>query len=334
MNLLQPFARDPSLVALNPHLSASRLTNLNPGSAAPSPRPLTRGVRTGPRRLFRAAPALLWRLRFAKLPDSPSHESLLASLDFEVTNFAGSDLCLDTVTLSLLLGRVERLDNLLPLICRPGDQCTLLFRLIPEKTITNAASTDGLGRDLIIKIVARSLVSETCKPKIHINWKTHVDMSSARPPSRAGPIHHQLGRPTGAGSRGSKDLSKLPGPDALLSITDTESMTTVAAGVSLTVAGPKTVEVGQAFEWSIFVVNRSEKVQRLAIVTMPKRTRLEGKRPDTAGSVGPGTGADERNAVDANQGPIMDDESVYHLQRSAILDPAELICLSPDVRIG
>lgn len=69
MNLLEPFAGDPVLSGLRPQLSALRIISCTSHSGRAGRSPVSE-KRTAT--LFRAAPALLWRIRYSKLGASPS----------------------------------------------------------------------------------------------------------------------------------------------------------------------------------------------------------------------------------------------------------------------
>lgn len=330
MNLLEPFANDPALSRTKLYLSASRITQTP--TAVPMPKIIAKPLKTGPRRFFRAAPALLWRVRFLPRKTASEPDAVIASLDFETTNFAASDLSLDAVELSLSAGTAESLCKQLPLHCRPNDQVTLLFKLLPLSNETTDTSSMKYEHELSIDARATVFLSESCKPRIRITWKTSVDFDSFKTNSRPTSLTHSGSRPT-SNRLSSKDLPKLPGPDSL-PITDqqhdTRSMSTSAAGIHLTISGPHTAYVGETFHWKLLVVNRSDQLQKLAVVVIPKRRRTELTKP----------GSDPKNGVKKIQDSdvvaqlVLEDRLVLALQRTAIQDTTELVCLSPDIRIG
>src|ERR1700761_637484 len=67
INILQAFSEDAVLGEVKPYLSASRLSK--PISAVSPLQEVSGSIRCGPRRLFRAAPAFLWRIRFIRFPN-------------------------------------------------------------------------------------------------------------------------------------------------------------------------------------------------------------------------------------------------------------------------
>jgi len=318
INLLQPFGNDPALGGLKPKLSALRIARARP--AIPIAKPLLRPLRCGPRRLFRAAPAFLWRVRFTRSPSSSQPECTIASLDLEITPFAGSDLLIEKMDLELSSGRVEAIGPPLPLRSRPGDQITLLYRLISHFS-EDVSHTRGPPQHLAVDASATVLVSKSCIPQVKINWTTPVDLPSSRPNSRAG-----------AGKIPPKPL----GPDSL-PITDQfsapDSITTVTNGVCFTISGPRELRVGQVFKWHLFVINRSDKAHRLAVLAIPKRRladRRHGHKISGTSVVEPSPEKDINSLAE----PVQDNQVIYTAHRNAIQESTELVCLSPDVRIG
>ena len=82
--------------------------------------------------------------------------------------------------------------------------------------------------------------------------------------------------------------------------------------------------VGEVFVWTVFVVNRSQRTRKLALIVPPKRRKAgEGKSlpPRPAG------GEDVTEAV-------LDEAVVYQTHRAQYLEPAELVPLVNDVRVG
>jgi hypothetical protein len=315
-NLLQPFANDPALGGLTPRLSALSISRARP--TTPPARQLLRPLKCGPRRLFRAAPAFLWRVRFAKSPSSSQPHTTIASLDLEITPFAGSDISLNKMNLDLSSGRVEAIGPPLPLRSRPGDQITLLYKLIPHLS-ESLGYNNRLIQNLTINSSASVLVSKNCLPEIKIDWTTPVDLPSSRPNSSSGKLPPKPLNP-----------DSLPIVDQFIS---SDASSAVAHGVCFTISGPSKVQVGETFKWNIFVINRSDKVHRLAIFAMPKRKtpeRPHSQKNSASSIIPPHPEKDGPTLAE----PVIDDRLIHTSQRSAIMEPTELICLSPDVRIG
>ena len=317
MNLLAPFANDPALTGLKPRFLAFRMHQAAPASSVA--KQLQRSLRSGSRRLFRAAPAFLWRLRFASSPTASERKVTIASLDLEITAFAGSDVLLDQVDLVLSSGRVEPLGPSLPIRAQSGDQLTLLYKFVPTES-DNVSPSSAQPQNLTVIALASVLISKNCVPKIRFSWITPVDLPSSRPNSRVGPI---------------KASSKPLGPDSLPIIeshTGAEPSTAATNGILFSITGPPEVTVGNPFKWDLFIVNRSEKVHRLAIVALPKH-RLWSRHGKSDSSASMNTSSGDK-PKDSLAEPVVEDHVIYNSQRSAMQEPTELICLSPDVRMG
>lgn len=330
LNLLEPFANDPALDGVRLYLSASRITRT--AFAVPPSKTNPKPLKTGPRRFFRAAPALLWRIRFVPLRAAAQQNVIIASLDFEVTNFATSSLSLDKIDMSLTSGLIEPLGAQLPLHCHPNDQVTILFRLSPDPENKIDMLTSSIEKELSIDAAATVHLSEKSRPQIRIAWKTTVDFSSFKANTRPTSLPHSGSRPT-SNRLSAKNLPKMPGPDSLPNTDqqhDTRATATSAAGVHVTISGPSTVYAGEEFQWHLLVVNRSEHLQRLAVVVMPKRRRMDSQGPRSDSKDGPKKVQDK----DSIPKPVVDDSVLAQLQRASIQDTTELICLSPDIRIG
>ncbi|KAK7511535.1 TRAPP trafficking subunit Trs65-domain-containing protein [Phyllosticta citriasiana] len=278
-NLLEAFSRDPALQGIKPHLSASRITKVAP--TATVERELLRPLQNAGRRMFRAVPALTWRLRYTKSYAPINDVSIFASFDFEVNGMAGYSLSLNQVDLSLSDGRVEacghRLGADVSNTFRYGDQVVLLYKLIPNE-ISKDFTVPMHIHALDVRIRAKMLISEDCQPEVAIDWRTNVDVAHVLKTKLKVP-DHLLGRSAHhRNSAGSPMRS--PGP---VSPTYTEgsqdSGAPGAIGLAITVSGPERVYVAEPFIWDIFIVNRAEKERQLEFQVIFK-DRPRGKAPD------------------------------------------------------
>jgi len=328
VNLLQHFEDDPGLAGIQPRLSALRISKVAP--TAPVAKELVRPIRSGQRRLFRAAPGLTWRMRYSKLQSPLSDSALMASLDLEVATFTGSNVCVDNITLTLQRGRVEPIgeSEVTKAWNKPGDVTTCLYRIIPDLGSHDSSIGVGTGHILALNIKARALVSEDCQAQLSIEWKTNVDFAMDHGPGMRRSL--QLD-----GKSVIQHLPKAPGPDTLPSH-DQKSQQgegqSQVLNITVTVSGPPRVQVGNNFHWDLFIVNRAENSRKLAILIIPKRRRESEKhrmRPSSS-STGGRRGSTERLLA----GAVLDENIVYAKQKSSKQEPADLVCLTTDVRIG
>ncbi|KAF2496180.1 hypothetical protein BU16DRAFT_561014 [Lophium mytilinum] len=326
LNLLQSFRDEPGLEGVVPHLSAMRISKVAP--TAPIARELMRPVRSGQRRLFKVVPALIWRIRYSRWQSSLKDTAVIASLDLEIAHITSCSVAIDSVELVLQGGHVEPYGDAKSTVCNPGDQVTLLYKLIPDAVVVGAPVEEIGVQQLDLKISAKALASEDCRPKLSIDWRTTVDFSVGSNPALRG--FNTLGRSTGT------QRSKPPGPDSLPpaqgDLSAAEETEPQDINISLTISGPSRVKVGGIFHWDVFIVNRSDKARKLAVLVIPKRRRsdLEKHRPlSSTSSTGKQQGKDELLTK-----AVVDDNIVYAKQKNARQEPADLVSLTTDVRIG
>lgn len=336
LNLLQQFDSDPALAGTHPRLSALRISRVAP--TAPIAKELTRPVRNGLRRLFKAAPAVIWRIRYSRWQSSLKDIGLIASLNVEIAHVTSCSVAIQEVELSLQGGRVEPYTNSLgsgdSLVCKPGDQLTFLYKLVPDLGIGISLNSPS-AYPLDLRIVGEALASENCRPKISIEWRTSVDFSVGSNTS-FGRVAQLLGRPSNQPVVPAGQRTKLPGPDSLPLHDELKLQEEVESddiSISFTISGPPQVKVGDMFQWDVFIVNRSDRARKLAILIIPKQRRTDLERHQAQPLISSAGGRRE-DKDDLLATAVLDDNIVYAKQKNAKLEPAELISLTTDVRIG
>ncbi|KAI9839976.1 MAG: hypothetical protein M1819_000168 [Sarea resinae] len=348
LNLLESLQDDPVLAGVNPRLSALRVSRVAPATRVA--KELLRPLKNKSQRRFRVAPALTSRVRYSRLNTSVSQAVIIASLDFEVTPFAGYDTELKTIEIELPGGYAEALEGPqgtgLPVICQPRDDITFLYKLTPDSSTPGSQSSANL-RDLNVSVGASILVSEDCRPRITMRWKAPVDFSMPVNPSFGAPTqlmqrnHRPSSLPVDGAMSGTgapdKASSQAPGNRASTQsiqsidsdVSRQRASSTSGLGITLTFSGPETVHVGDPFRWSVFIVNRSNRHRKLGLVPVPRRRKTDFRRhlPRPSSSSG-------RRKDDSIADAVVDENIVYAMQRNAIMEPAELVSLSTDVRVG
>ncbi|KAI5779225.1 TRAPP trafficking subunit Trs65-domain-containing protein [Geopyxis carbonaria] len=347
MNLLESFSEIPSLASSAPRLSALRVSRVIPVTQAHQQalRPLGYAAK----RAFNIYPAINIRLRYSRIP-SAGRQIVMASLDLEVTPFSECSVAITKVDIAVVGGKAELLTDspptALPVTCRPQDDVTFLYNLSQIDTGNNHAGNPlpptSQVRAISVSLEATALVSDDCHPQIFTHWATTVDFApptiqhfpahtgiqrAHRPPS-LGSIIHGATVSSSTGIRpdqpavspavvftppiGSHEHSPMP----LLSA-DSPPL-----GLTVTFTGPSRVYVGEVFTWSVFVVNRSSRTRKLALVVPPKRKKIgEGKTlPATPAAAPPE--------------PVMEEAMVWQTHKLQYLEPAELVPLVNDIRIG
>lgn len=325
LNLLQSFESDPALAGINPRLSALRINKIAP--SAPVFKELTKPIRTGHRQLFRALPALIWRIRYSKIQASLSHMSLMASLDLEVAYVTACRINIQDISLSITGGEVQTItghENP-SLVYKPGDQLTYLYKIQPELGIDGMPIFGKDGHMLSLNIKASVLVREDCRPVVNIAWQTAVDFTSDHNTNLIKAAHR-----LSTASSASVQQRRSVGPDGIAGSDAGEGNLDKVIHVTFTISGPPKVQVGETFTWKAFIFNRSDRTRQLAVLVLPKRKRDMHRSHPSASSVGV-RNADSK-ALIANA--VEDENIVYARQKSARLEAADLVCLTTDIRIG
>ncbi|KAF1841143.1 uncharacterized protein K460DRAFT_295560 [Cucurbitaria berberidis CBS 394.84] len=328
LNLLQAFENDPALAGIHPRLSAMRINKVTP--SAPFAREMVRPIRNGQRLLFRVLPPLIWRMRYSRVQTSLSDLSLMASLDLEVAQFAAYHVKISKVALTLHGGQVKPLSDRenTTALHGPGDHLTYLYKITPDLTSDGKPALGNKECFLILNIEAQVLISTDCRPNIAIEWKTPVDFTNEQISS--------LIRAPQTLSGSTAPNSKAPNPDSL-PVHDTQSQQDNNTShndinVTLTVSGPPRVRVGEIFTWDVFMVNRSDKIRKLAVIVISKRKRdYESHQSHPSISSTSGHATEKKDLLAA---AVIDENIIYAKQKSARTETAELICLTTDIRLG
>jgi hypothetical protein len=321
LNLLQSFEHDPALAGIHPRLSAMRISKIGP--SAPMAREMVRPIKTGQRPLFRVVPPLMWRTRFAKVQAALADLSLMASLDVEVSQYTAYSVRIKKINLALQGGDIKALTEVNTEASHsPGDQLSYLYKAIPDLSLDGTPLLGSKGHILTLNIEADIMVSEDCQPKVAIVWRTPVDFANEQSTSLI-KTAHRLSSASHAGSIKSPDA--LPAHDA----PETNAPSN-AINITLTISGPPSVRVGELFHWDVFIVNRSDKIRKLAILVVPKRKR-DSHRPQSSSSSTGGNHAEKKELLAT---AVLDENIVYAKQKSAKSESTELVCLTTDIRLG
>jgi hypothetical protein len=344
MNLLDSFSGDTSLGGVKPRLSALRVSRVAPAGLVA--REMMRPLRNISRQAIKVYPSINARVRYSRLNTSPTNPTIIASLDIDITPYANCEMLLRKVELNIIGGCVEDLNSAqgmkLPITCLPQDDITFLYRLTPDDLdITNKS----LLRALDISIAACANVSTVCTPEISMSWTTAVDFTPPVNPGFGHPAQpiHRLNRPSQL-SIDSSSFETVPTvsplaitrPDALPSIEvatrHQRNPSIPDFGVTMTFTGPSDetpIYPGIPFVWTVFIVNRSDRPRKLALVVLPKRWRTEARitRPPSTGHAGP---RKDHKIADA----VIDENIIYAMQRNSALEPTDIICMNSDTRVG
>jgi hypothetical protein len=254
----------------------------------------------------------------------------MASLDLEVAQFATYDVTIKKVNLTLHGGNVKVLsDNQdTTAVHKPGDQLTYLYIIGPDLAPDRTPVLGSKGHYLTLNVDASVCIASNCRPDIAIEWKTPVDFASEQASSLIKAAHRI--------SSSTVSITKTPNSDSLQT-QDTQDQpeqdnSNNNINVTLTVTGPPNARVGEIFAWDVFIVNRSDKTRKLAVLVISKRRRdLERHKSHPSTSSAGGLPTDKKELL-ANA--VIDENIVYAKQKSARTETSDLICLTTDIRLG
>lgn len=344
-NLLDSLKHDPILCGFQPKLSALRLSGI--GSISEDIDFNNHSLEVLPQRNLRAIPPLTARVRYFKSSAQGGRLALFASLDLETAPFSNHDIIITDMEMNISEGSAVTLDSdplKFPMSCRPKDNASFLFHLTPTRgrsELPNDTSLISMTLDsttLDIGIEATVIISDTCRPRIKMRWKTEVDFTMALNPSLGTPYQSSQQQKLGI-------LPVTAQSDGAVTILDNEDRSAVemanpgasqrtkstsGLGITITFTAPRVVRVGEPFNWDAFLVNRSDMPRKLAILVIPKRKRGDFKghssRPSNSSMGGRRDGGIAEHFIDENL--------LYAMQRNTGREPPQIVNLSTDIKIG
>ncbi|EFE29854.1 uncharacterized protein ARB_03195 [Trichophyton benhamiae CBS 112371] len=302
---------------IDPYLPASRILRLVPST---QPEGSMYNIQQTSYHPIRIIPAASARIRYSRSTTVLKKLSTTASLDFEATPFTSYEIVLEEANLSLTNGTVEPLAQAIgfspPISCPARDDISLVYKLISSDFADGAPVTSML--DISLKVTV--LVSDECRPKISMRWRTSVDFS--RPTNQSlGGVSNTLRR--SVISRGSDQSTQEPTTPQVTSFAPTDH------GVKISFFGPPSVEVGKPFDWDVFIVNTSTKARKFGLSAVPFRRRSDARthvpRPSSSSSI---------KRADEVAEAVVDENIVYAMQQNAAPHETDLLCLSTDSKIG
>lgn len=327
-NMLQPLSSDKSFNQKEPFLPASRLLRVVPTTYDEEP---IYNIQQQHGKPFRVVPAASTRIRYSRLNSYTGIPMTAALLDFEVTPYLSCEVSFTMADVQLSEGTIESMSDTpglaLPIVCRPRDGVTLMYRLTPEYGPETNPSSTALLSTLDISLEATILVDEECQPRISMQWKTHVDFSVALNPTYGSPSPalQRTNRPTSlsmSAQLGANTSTRSSLRERAYSITD--------LGVTISFSGPVRVQVGSAFSWGVFIVNRSNVPRKFALVAIPRRKRI-----DPRGHVARPSSSSIASRKEDQVAEAVTDDNIVHARRKSVAgQEVELISLSTEIRVG
>ncbi|KAH0388284.1 hypothetical protein KCU92_g987, partial [Aureobasidium melanogenum] len=212
----------------------------------------------------------------------------------------------------------------LPTTLQTGDKSTFLYKLARPKDTAGVPSHHSRPSSVTFQIRAVAQVSDTCSAQIQARWHGNVNFPPLQP-AKFMPL-----RPQSVAST-TQDLNSRPLSKRVSTMTTRpmSGMTQVdSAGVTFAFTAPDKVKEGETFLLDVFVVNRSTRRKRLAIVAIPKSVKSAQSQhtlrfPNISRQ-------DSHHTAEA----VMDDRTIYHMQDQREARISEVVCLNADVRVG
>lgn len=342
MNILEPLKDSHDSQEREPRLLASRLAGTQ--SVRQRPQTSLQILKTKASNSFRALPAIASRVRYHNSATKFDKATLIASLDLECAPFSDDNMRISDVDMQLSEGTVEDLTAshfpLLPLTCRPRDSTVFLFRLLLSNSLSEPLGSNS-SRTVEIDVKATVLISDDCRPKIHMRWRTGVDVTTALNPSYSAPGQsmQRSKRPANLPVvPSSEDVDKLP----VMARDDDDKATREGSktrqraisisdlGVTITFTAPKQIWVGKEFAMDALVLNGSRRPRKLALRALTRHEKADSKGHLPKSSPLSADGRLNPNIAEA----VVDENLLYAMQKSSLEDSAQIISMSTDVKIG
>ncbi|KAE8154922.1 TRAPP trafficking subunit Trs65-domain-containing protein [Aspergillus avenaceus] len=332
-NILQPLASDKAFPQKDPFLPASRLLRVVPAKYSEDP---IYNIQQHSGHPIRVVPAASARIRYSRLNSYSGRPTTVAGLDFEVTPFLNCDVLFDKAELHMSDGTIETLSDAAglvpPILCRPRDDVTLIYKLTPEYGPDPNPSTTVMVSVMDIRLEAVIHIADNCNPRILMQWRTNVDFSIALNPTFGGPSQalQRTNRPASLPMTPNQSNVANSGPPPSRSSFRERAYSVADMGVTVSFSGPTSVIVGKPFSWNVFIVNRSTTSRKFALIAIPRRKRVDPRSHVARPSSSSITSRKEDQVAEA----VTDDNIVHAMQKSVTGQEADMVCLSTDLRVG
>lgn len=291
------------------NLPSSRVVKVAPRAAADVDE--ARPLRTASK-LYPLLPILVMRVSTTALPHM---HDMLATLNVELTRYVSCNLDIQDIAVKANNLRVEALTDFCVGTLHPGDRTSFMYKLLSDgERLSNPAAV------LDVEIHSSAHVSSSCKPRIRVQWR-----GSVTPMPDVG-MMSQAQRPSSRSSIPSQDLIHSRPVSKHLSMSG-RPLSTIAhdLGVTLAFGSPSTVNHGDTFNLEIFIVNRTSRRKRLAVVAVPQSPK---------GLQASVHGVEASKACSGSIEAILDSRSLFGLQGNQHHRYGEVVCLNADVRVG
>lgn len=323
-NLFQPLQNSPAFLGTSVSLPVSRIVKQRPRSAVANAelRPLRAATR-----LFIIVPALAVKIHRSTVTDRT-----MVILDVEVARWVERGIVIEAIKAFESTSELQPLQAsqmaALPQNMKMGDRSTYLFALADGNNTSKEALPNAPAHNVHFRISGTAHLGEECKPNLQIQWEGNLRPASTGTGARTISHWQRPAKPTSSPAQDvptARPVSKLIG-QALRP----PSISTPDQGITFAITGPAHVIEGDTFHLDVFVVNRSLKRRRLAIVAIPITRKastgiqIQDQRWSRAVQM---TLTDKAQAVVSNH-------RIYEAQHGLGDHHAEIVTLNADVKIG
>ena len=293
-NLLEQIQSSPAFAGTSVQLPVSRIQKVVPRSTATTIE--SRPIR-GISRQYPIVPALAVRMYRSAVGDQ-----VLLSLDIEVARWADCVVVLESVQGNASSTALDVFDSVrLPQQMKVGDRAAFVLRIdhgleaAQLRVDAHAIFADGAKPQISVRrtINPQAQVTQHSQTSITRHWQRPASLQASRPISMAAPDR----------------------------------------GMTFAISAPSRVAEGETFSLDVFVVNRSIKKRRLALVTVTDSQKARGimqqRTPLTPNPQGTSTTQGIAPAA-------VDDLRLYKAQngRSSSQTHAQIIRLTADAKVG
>lgn len=339
INMLEAFGNDSLTNGIKPRLSALRVSRV-----IPAIQPITNSscmIKSISPRSIKVYPAINAKVKYSRFVTVSNDVGVVASVEVDITPFADPKITISAVKLHLKDGRVEDLSAksglTLPVTSLPLESLSFTYLLSP-----NESDKKTSVRDLEISIIALVNLSDDCQPLIEMHWITSLSFTPPVNPGFGAPTssiklshkRHQLSIDVGTSSqKTSRNQSFITryGSITPVSAPIGNELSPLVADFGITVTFTSSSDFSPiypcvTFTWNAFIINRSFRPRKLALIFMPTRPTVNERINSNTSDI-----LEDRDLKVAEA--VLDETTVYTMQKFSS-KATELISLTTKQNIG
>ncbi|POS83342.1 hypothetical protein EPUL_003907, partial [Erysiphe pulchra] len=338
VNLLEAFGNDSSIGGVKPRLSALRVSKVNPVTQ-PATKNLNQFkiIESLPIKIF---PAINAKVKCSRFITVSTDVAVMVSVEIDIAPFVKHDVTIQNIKLHLKGGHVEDLTKksglTLPVTSSPMDSLAFTYILS-----LNESDKKKTIQDLEISVNATVNLSSTCQPIIEMHWMASLSFTSPINPGFLAPSASikRYHNPNQLSIDVDTPELKLMGNTIPISHSGTLTSVTEAMGhelsplvadfgITVTFTSSSSslpIYPGIPFMWNVFILNRSDRFRKLALIVMPENFIKKSI------SHIPKNNSKERGLEVAKA--VVDENLIYAMQKSSCR-AVEVICLTTKQEVG